>query len=194
MKQIIIAKNKGDLLDLIDREIRLNGDNCNLNHIDVSKIENMSELFKFSSFNGDISQWNTSRVTNMAGMFYGSKFNGDIANWNVSRVKTMDHMFTKSDFNGDISKWDVSNVVRMNYMFYKSDFNQDLSDWKPYNLLSLDPQDIGLEQNMFDNNVPYWATIEETEKRNLAIDNYWLKKDLDKNLVDNTNQIKKVKI
>jgi len=194
MKPIVIAKDKGHLQDLITRELKLNGDFCDLTHIDVSLIENMNELFKFSNFNGDISNWNTSKVINMTGMFYGSQFNGDISKWDVSQVRCMDNMFVKANFNGDISKWDVSNVIRMNYMFYKSDFNQDLSAWKPYNLLSLDPQNIGLVQNIFDNNIPYWAYIGDAEKRNQAIDNYWLKKELDKDLNDNNYQNKKIKI
>jgi len=53
----------------------------------------------------------TTKITNMSEMFRKSKFNGDISNWDVSNVTNMIGMFYKSQFNGDISKWDVSNVI-----------------------------------------------------------------------------------
>jgi len=39
----------------------------------------MEDMFSYSEFNGDISQWNVSNVTSMSCMFLNSKFNGDIS-------------------------------------------------------------------------------------------------------------------
>ena len=101
-------KSKKELIDLIIKEIEVNGPNCSLNHIDVSHIDDMSYLFLggseeywkdhpvLSSFNGDISDWNTSNVENMDHMFYRCKYsgkNGDISDWDVSSVKDMTGMF-----------------------------------------------------------------------------------------------------
>ena len=79
MENTVIPKNKKHLKSLIRKEILLNGNKCNLNHI------------------------NTSRITNMFHLFYKSQFNGDISGWDVSKVKDMTSMFSNSQFNGDLS-------------------------------------------------------------------------------------------
>lgn len=158
----IIAKDNKDLKDLVKSTIKKQGFNCDLNHIDISKVVNLAGVFSGSCFNGDISEWDVSHVTSMYGLFFESsfdgdisswntssvvnmqimfsqaQFNGDLSRWNTSNVKTMHSMFEYSIFNGDISKWNVSNVDIMTEMFFNSEFNRDLSGWDVSNVKKMD--------------------------------------------------------
>lgn len=81
MKNIIVARSIKHLRELIEQEMNLNSSQCDLNHIDVSKIKSMKNLFKGTKFNGDISKWDVSNVKDMDYMFENSSFNGDLSNW-----------------------------------------------------------------------------------------------------------------
>ena len=122
-------KTRSELKEIIKYRISKEGPSCDLNDIDTSLITDMSYLFDYSLFNGDISKWDVSNVIYMTCMFQESKFNGDISNWDVSKVKKMNFMFCESTFNGDISNWNVSEVENMRWMFRNSEFNKDISKW-----------------------------------------------------------------
>ena len=112
-------ETKKELKDIILQRIKAEGNEADLNDIDVSKITDMSNLFEGTDFNGDISRWDVSNVTDMQGMFYKcSKFNQDISSWDVSNVTNMRSMFLNCKaFNQDISKWNVSKVKEDYFMF-----------------------------------------------------------------------------
>ena len=130
LKKILVKPTtKEGLRRIIKNEMKRNGPACDLNFIDVSEIEDFSELFLNSDFNGDISKWNVSRVTSMASMFENCKFNGDLSKWDVSSVVDMTDMFSLGHFNGDISKWNVGSVRWFKKMLYEGAFKGDISAW-----------------------------------------------------------------
>jgi hypothetical protein len=141
---------------VVDDEIRKRGRFADLNHIDTSRVTDMSALFYDTDFNGDISQWDTSNVKTMYSMFRHSTFNGDISEWNVKKVNDMSYMFAESVFNGDISRWNVSNVVYMSGMFMKSSFNGDISQWKTNSCIFMNHMFYG---SQFNNDISNWNVL-----------------------------------
>lgn len=173
-------ESNSELIDLIKYSIEQFGENCNLNWIDVSGLEDLSGIFWNSPFNGDISQWDvsnaklmnkmffctknfngniskwdTSNVADMSFMFAQSVFNSDISKWNVSKVETMRSMFETSKFNGDIGNWDVSSVTNMRQMFaYKSEFTGDISKWDVSNVTNF--QEMFYANGYFNRDISDW--------------------------------------
>ena len=114
-------KTKEELNDLIRKRIKEEGNNVNLNDIDVSNITDMSGLFSITTFNGDISGWDVSNVTDMWKMFYiCEKFEGKgLENWDVSNVTNMYEMFKDCEkLDCNLSKWDISNVKYYANIFF----------------------------------------------------------------------------
>ena len=116
----LFPETKEELRHMIEDEIRNNNYNyeISLNHIDTSKITDMSYLFEYDGISGP-----------------RNHFNGDISRWYVSNVKNMRRMFRNSDFNGknsDLSNWNVSNVIHMFAVFDDCPLQNNLPKWHKY--------------------------------------------------------------
>ena len=96
----------------------------------------MSELFKDSDCNGDISEWDVSNVTTMEGMFAESTtFSQPLNDWGMFQVTDMRDMFRGAKlFNEPLENWDVSTVaflITISWIgtFWNSFFNLYLSNF-----------------------------------------------------------------
>ena len=135
-------ENKEELIKIMSRLIKDQGNKANLNIINTSQITDMSYLFKdFEEFEGDISQWDVSNVKNMSHMFHGiagassGEFRSDISNWDVSNVEDMSGMFwwvVIPDL--DLNKWNVSKVKNMSHMFSDGYARVNISKWNVSNV------------------------------------------------------------
>ena len=105
-----------------------------LSKLDVSQITNMSDVFIFSKFNGDISSWNMSSVTDMSYMFYNAeafqnKYNygkpplpdetNDIKEWfnnNREKMKEIDIKYIKNIHGKEIDDFfsNITDIYSMN--------------------------------------------------------------------------------
>lgn len=86
VKTTVQPETKDELKDIIEKTIKKEGNKCDLNFIDTSKIKDMSRLFYGSKFNGDISKWNISNVRNMEGMFKFSPLEGHEPKWYFNKM------------------------------------------------------------------------------------------------------------
>ena len=88
---------KKELKEYLRSEIQKQGENVVIQNLDVSLLEDLSELFEGT--NGvktlDLSGWKTSNVKDMRYMFHNcqSLESLDLSGWDTSNVKDMENMF-----------------------------------------------------------------------------------------------------
>lgn len=88
---------------IVKSEIDRFGPVCNLNHIDVSKVTHMRELFSKdydedfrNKINPDVSKWNVENLVDGWCMFYYCRgFDQDISGWDLASIESGANMFYK---------------------------------------------------------------------------------------------------
>lgn len=83
-KPIIEVHFRDTLRDLVLQEIALHGPACDLNHLDVSEMQDISDTFKGTPFVGDVSQWNIVGIRDLRGLFANTPFSGDLSQWAIN--------------------------------------------------------------------------------------------------------------
>ena len=134
-------KDKDELIECVKKLIRGKKDTTiDLNCIDISKIDNLSNLFSPSNFptlntrhiNLDVSNWDVRNVKTTAGMFTSNYyFNCDLSKWDVRNIKDMQYMFCKATrFEGiGLENWHPDSCENFASMFYGSKVEKSKIDW-----------------------------------------------------------------
>ena len=134
-KAFLFPSNKNELEKMIVDEINEKGNKCSLNHIDTSKITDMSYLFsrgRLHLFDGDISLWDVSNVQDMSHMFEDSAYSGrhgGIENWDTKNLSNAVYMFLNSNCRCDLYNWNINKLVYFTEMFYKSNISRVPKDF-----------------------------------------------------------------
>ena len=116
--------SKKEIKEYLRSEIQKQGKNVVIQNLDVSLLEDLSELFSGicnSVKTLDVSGWKTSNAKDMNWMFWGcsSIESLNVSGWDTSNVKNMGYMFYECAKleSLDLSRWDMSNVMNMEDMF-----------------------------------------------------------------------------
>ena len=141
--------SKEQLIEYLESEIKKQGKNVVIQNLDVSLIEDLSELFR------DIAD----EVESL-----------NLSGWKTSGVKDMSEMFKWLDGlkSLDVSGWDTSNVENMNSMFYfcRRLKSLDLSDWNTSNVRDI----LGMFHcclSLKSLNLPEWDTSRAKDMGNM---------------------------
>ena len=118
-------RTRGELIDLVEKHIKEEGDNIDFNDIDTSNIDDMEGIFAYKSklTKIDISEWDVSNVKSMMEMFAGCKnleSIGDISDWKTESLTDITGMFYgcgKLTNTGDLDKWDASRITKRQNAF-----------------------------------------------------------------------------
>jgi len=117
----------------------------NIESWDISKINNMNSMFRFSfNFNDRVGVWDVSNVQDFSNMFaFNSIFDQDLSGWSTSSMNSIETMFIGcTNFNNGgatgIGDWNVSNVSSLLNVFLDcTNFNQPIGGWDTLNVSSM---------------------------------------------------------
>ena len=86
----IRPQTRKELRSIIEQELKCQGPDADLNHIDVSQVTDMTNLFiDLDVRNVKMNKWDTSNVLYMSYMFSGCRsLCSDLSSWDTSNVIT----------------------------------------------------------------------------------------------------------
>ena len=171
IKGRVCPKDKQELSDIIEKELRTNPNNIgdgivDLNFIDTSQITDMSKLFSKLAYdndnrvvNIDISGWDVSAVKDMHAMFASTckylKTTGDLGKWKLNKLENSSYMFldcVNLRNIGDISNWKLDNLKKSACMFSGTKRLKTVGDitqwklpdpnWNVFQFSEIEPQPI----------------------------------------------------
>ena len=136
--------SKEELRNYLAKEIEKQGENVVIKNLDVSGIEDLSELLFGVGVGNvksiDFSGWKTDNATTIEAMFYQipNVESINLSGWNTSNITDMNYLFTRCFklVDIDLTGWDTSKVTDMSKMFAGciSLTSLDLSGWDTSNV------------------------------------------------------------
>ncbi|WP_299212137.1 BspA family leucine-rich repeat surface protein [uncultured Aquimarina sp.] len=153
-----------DMTSIFEGTTNLEDLKDNIGNWNVSTIENMTAVFKFSGFNENVNNWNVSNVRFMDSMFEEAfEFNQPLNNWITDKLEFSNAVFKRaSKFNQDISNWNMSLVQETGQMFLAAiDFDQSLASWDISSMINMNGffLDTQISTANYDTTLIGWATL-----------------------------------
>ena len=100
-KPVIEVHLRHVLKDTVCKEIAANGADCDLNHLDVGEMQDISNTFEGTTFTGDVSSWQVGAMRDMRRLFAKCPFSGDLSQWDVNPRSLIEGMLS-ADFRGTL--------------------------------------------------------------------------------------------
>ena len=139
--------SREELQKYLKLEIKKQGENVVIKDLDVSLLEDLSDLFydicNYNNKTLDLSGWKTGNIKDMYRMFASCSFlkSVNLSGWDTSNVKNMMYMFSNcwSIKSIDLTGWTTSKVISMSHMFRCCNClkSLDLSSWDTRNVSSM---------------------------------------------------------
>lgn len=165
-KATIKVYERYQLRNVVLHEIATNGTTCDLNHLDVRKVLDMSGTFEGTNFVGDVSAWNVSNAWDLRGMFENCPFQGDLSKWALGFRMQMKGMLA-STFRGVLpvlpGKSSSQRTAIYTAMFDGADKYNDYLTQKPFGRLHA-------AFLVASHNPPNWLTLDEAIRLKSACD------------------------
>jgi len=78
---------------------------------DVARCTDLSQMFRNTPLNPDVTNWDTSSCTTLVGMFYQNfAFDKNISGWDTRNVEDISSMFRSASYDGDFSSWNIQSL------------------------------------------------------------------------------------
>jgi hypothetical protein len=127
-----------ELRDYIQSLENGTGEEFDLEHVDISKLNTLAGVFINTNKRYDVSSWNVSHIQRFDGCFMRSHFNEPLSSWDVSSAVSLKNMFAYNQaFNQPLDNWDISHCKDLSSTFCFSAFNQPLDAWDTQQVVNL---------------------------------------------------------
>ena len=110
----------------------------------TTSVEDMDEMFIWTTHNFDLSSWETTALTSMRLMFAQNKVFNSPLNFDTSKVVNMGGVFLNAiSFNQSLADWNTQKVTDMRSLFFNATAFEETLCWELNNNLLVDDMFCG---------------------------------------------------